>query len=200
MTNKTIIGLDLDNTFSDFSGAMRNFIAYTAGITEKDVIDSIMPAPTGYSMENWSWEHTPFTGFLDAFMAAEETGNLYSTMEVFDGAPEAISQLSLLDYDVHVVTARKPAFEDETRQALESWGVDNIAKMVFTNEKYNYPADIFIDDAPSHLTAFGERNIPAIAFTNGYNAHFDDSEMGLYGRIDNWSNAVNMFQKVREVI
>lgn len=200
MSNKIVVGLDLDNTFADFSGAMRKFIAETAAITEADVINAIMPDPTGYSMENWIWCHTPFSGFQDAFVAAEETGKLYSSMEVFPGAVEALSELSALDYDVHVVTARRPAFEAETREALEIWGVPHMDNLTFTNEKYNYPADIFIDDAPSHLSAFGERNIPSIAFTNAYNANLNDSEVGIYGRIHTWDDAVDMFAKVREVI
>lgn len=199
MTKTATLGLDLDNTFADFTGAMRDFVADAAGVTDEGVKSSMLPTPDGYSMENWNWRMTPFTGFLDAFYAAEETGDLYRTMRAHEGAVEAVRAIQDNGFSVEVVTARKSKFEGETREAMDRWGLD-VEKIVFTDDKYAYPADIFIDDAPSHLEKFGVRNIPAIAYTNLYNAHLNDAELGIYGRITHWNDAVGMVEKVYATI
>lgn len=185
-SHQKVIGLDLDNTFGDFTDALRQFVAKSSKFTPEQT-QAYLPEPNGYSMENWHWDKTVFSGFLGAFKMAERNGGLYSNMAAFDGATESIRHIrNRFDASIHVVTARSDLFAEETQSALKTWGIHDIVdKVTFTNTKHVYPADVFIDDAPSHLESFSERGIPAVAFHQLYNV-----ESPAKARISTWRDSV----------
>lgn len=186
-TQTANLGIDLDNTFARFTDAMRAFVAESSGLTTEETA-RILPDPQTYDLDPWDWTKTAYTGFKDAFLAAEKN-NLYADMKAQPGAASAVRRLQENGYRITVITARKQAFADETRRALQTWGFTP-DEVVFSNDKHLFSRkmggsiDAFFDDAPSHLQKFTSNGIPAVAFHNTYNTDVDAA-----ARIRSWSEA-----------
>lgn len=189
MKQKTI-GLDLDNTYADFTGAVRDFASIGRNLSEEEALE-LMPNPQEYNTDSWNLEGTEYEGFYAAFKAAEAQG-LYSSMKPFAGAEKACELLVKDGYKFIAVTSRSEEFRTETSQWLEQHASFMDAEaLVHTDDKYKLhtdwdgPVDIFVDDAPKQIEMMEYKDVPLIVFNQLYNEHYEKIE-SRRNRALNW--------------
>lgn len=191
-----IVAVDMDNTVVDFSDGLRQFMRRKLGLTGSEA-KRRFPDSKAYNFTDWF--DSP-DDFMENFLAAEKEG-LYADLPARRGAISALKRLIETEgVDVHIVTARDAAFNDETRQSLVSNGIDTPLPIHNAHDKVNYPADIFIDDKDSfvekmrqgdYTTEDGIRKevvVPAM----GYNLHLNPEK--------NWNDVeASVHRKIRAV-
>lgn len=185
------LGLDLDNTFCDFTQGFRNHVATASMLTEDEAMLHL-PEPTVYDFADWDWHQTAYKGLSEAFAAAEGVPGFYSGLRALEGAADAVGELRADGYDVIIVTSREQRWLEETVEAARNWGL-HYDGIVFAPVKYplSTSVDIFIDDSPSHLADFWREGIDAIAFTTGYNI-----DSPALARVDCWSQVGDAVRKM----
>lgn len=187
MITKTI-GLDLDNTYADFTGALREFASIGRNLSQEEALE-LMPNPQEYNSDIWNLEGTEHESFYAAFKAAEKQG-LYSSMKPLPNAEKACGHLVADGYRFVAVTSRPEQHRAETSQWLEQHA-PFVEALVHTDDKfelhrtYGGSVDIFIDDAPKQIEQMAHKDVPLIVFSQLYNEGYEKVE-ARRNRADNW--------------
>ncbi|WP_022873752.1 5' nucleotidase, NT5C type [Nesterenkonia alba] len=186
-----VIGLDLDNTYTDFTGGLRNFIAHSDNLDVRTALTTL-PTPDGYDCANWDFTDSSFKTFVDAFKAAEKQG-IYSKLAPLPHAQQACYYLVNAGYRFVAITARKEQHRKHTEQWVQEHApfVDGV---IHSDDKASWFTgnggfiDLFIDDSPAQIADFREQDVPHIIFNQLYNEDFIVNGSTL-DRIVSWKHA-----------
>lgn len=141
---KVVVAVDMDNTLVDFTEGFREFMAKKHGLSPEEA-KMRFPDPENYDFTKGdsAWFSTT-EEFLSNFREAESTG-LYMGLRAYYGAIKTLKKILEDDrVELRVVTARDPAYNEETERSLRKRGLN--LEVDHEVEKENYPAHIFIDD------------------------------------------------------
>lgn len=180
------IGLDMDNTFVDFSAGFRQHVANVSRLKQEDAL-VIMPDPSVYNFAGWDWSYTAFSGLAEAFAHAEASAGFYELLEPFEGAVDALLTLATDGAMITAVTARSEEFYAQTIACLRHHGAP-VETVLFSKTKFDLhrshggSIDLFFDDAPHVLSGFDVNMVPSVAFTTGYNGDSVSTH-----RVNEWS-------------
>ena len=100
-----------------------------------------------------------------------------------DGAVEAVRRLAL-DFDIVVVTSRKPLTVDATRLWVDQFFGPLPVVHTGSESKNEHELDILVDDGPHNVIAFADGGRPAILFDQPWNQKVPDHP--LIWRCSNW--------------
>ena len=187
-TTHMIIGLDLDGVSAEYIDGLRQSIARERGYTPEQVAE-FLPPVTDYGFSNWDNLGEDFVKF---HTDAVERG-LYAGIPSIQGASETLWKLSDEGHHIRVITKRfvKNGQHGKVVADTAAWlDAVNIPyrDLAFLGKKTDLYADIYIDDAPSNITAFQEAGANYIIFDAPYN-------QGLPGwRVQNWEEVYDWFQ------
>lgn len=170
------IGLDLDNTTGDFTEGLRQYVAKQRNINPSD-----LPTPQTYDYVEAGWFDTP-EEFYKTFQEAETQG-LYKTLAPHTDAPKTIRRLVASgEVEIHIVTARKPEWNEHTRQWLKKHRIP-YHSLTHTEDKETVKnVDVFIDDSDKQIETLSAHGRTIIAYDNPYNQHIETKY-----RVRSWS-------------
>lgn len=155
------IGLDLDNTLVCTLAAFAAYVERALGRT-------VNPDPPVYDLVQAGW--FPTIEALKVTWHAAVLEGLYETATPYPGAPSALQSLVAAGASIVVVTARHPREREVTVRSLDRIAVPYEA-VHFTADKWQVPADVYLDDNPSVLAGLDRRGIPRLARSHWYNRH-----------------------------
>lgn len=172
------LGVDLDNTTVDYSGALWRWLCTTRGVTPG-------PAPQ-------QGDYTDFSGYglngRDEFVAAHVAAvndGLFTTVDEQPGATATLAALAAAGVRLRVVTARFFGEGTEHRAVIDTatWLAGDAATgrtavpysdLVFTDAKHEVDCDLWVDDSPSVITSLLDSGVApsrVIVFDQPYNRH-----------------------------
>jgi 5'(3')-deoxyribonucleotidase len=188
--NNLIIGIDQDNTISDFTD---QFIIYATKLgynidinrakRERCLEESII----GYSKEDQS-------KIMNDIM---EIDDFWLTMEFIPYAKNYVEYLAT-HYQSYIVTSPWRN-EDKFYNTKLEWINNNIPfmnnRVLFSHEKWKLDIDIIIDDKPNTLVKCNEVGIITIAYDWPYNKNIDTD-----WRMSKWYNIPVYMQQIESFI
>lgn len=190
-----ILGLDIDDTSGKYLKALKQHIIEEeqhlfSGMSPEE-IETHFPEMRSYD----SFEWTPINGDREKFKKyhgnAVDNG-LYSRIEPFPGLTEALWKLKKEhDFRIFVITSRfvNPG---QNAKVITDTGIwldkHNIPydDIMFTSNKANVIADVYIDDSKHNLLPLQELGRKTIVYDRSYNREIP----GL--RAHNWEEAYNL--------
>lgn len=186
-----IIGLDLDNTVYDYTGALRDAIAKQLGVTDHEAHRLAYADPISYGMDNWP-------GFPDAFrdfhtQAVED--RIYRDMPLYPEASEHLWKLSDEGHYIRIITSRFVKNGQNHRVVTDTGiSLDNndipYRDIMFTGLKVDIFADVYIDDSPKNIELLKAAGRQVIIFDQPYNRDFAGR------RAHNWPEAYAHLQEI----
>lgn len=186
IANKVTLALDLDNTTVDFNGRFRHHLAKKYNLTPEQALVKY-PEPHDYSFVKSGW-FKDTDEFHSEFHEAERAG-VYREMSIYPGARKTIQTLQQKGYTLHVVTARRQEYNEDTKAALRRYRMP-YRKLVHTEEKETQEAHLFFDDAPKQITTLTAHGKKVVTFHASYNGN----DTGV-GRVNDWSQVEAMADK-----
>lgn len=188
-----IIGLDLDGVSAEYIDGLRQSIAQARGYTPEQVAE-FLPEVTDYGFSNWNNLGEDFVTFHTEAVSR----GLYAGLPSIKGASETLWKLSDEGHHIRVITKRfvKNGQHGKVVADTAAWlDAVNIPyrDLAFLSKKTDLYADVYIDDAPSNITAFQEAGANYIIFDAPYN-------QGMSGwRVHSWDDVYDWFQVGRMV-
>lgn len=190
MTNKPILGVDLDGVCLDYVEAFREFTAEVLGVDISDI-----PSPASYSFFESGWGFTSEDHFRSVHGQAVESG-LYARLPVMPGAAEALHRLSDAGVHIRIITNRfvnKGQHGTVVAQTAERLETANIPyhDLCFVANKRDVGLGengVLIDDAPTNVVSVREAGTSVIVFDAPYNKHLDGP------RAHNWDEAESLIR------
>ena len=164
-----VLGLDLDGVCGDYTSEFRRHVSRATGTPEVD-----LPDPTHWSFAESGWGITE-EQFADLHRVAVRNG-MFRAMPVFDGAAEALWELSDADVHIRVITHRlvtKQLHQVSVTDTVTWLDSHNIPyrDVCFVANKSKVDADVYLDDAPHNITSLRAAGRDVIVFSAPYNQH-----------------------------
>jgi 5'(3')-deoxyribonucleotidase len=184
------LGLDVDETSGGFIDALRNSVAAQRGMTPEEA-KAALPFPQHYSLVESGW-FKDVTHFLDEFHEAERQG-VYRKMAAFKDMSRTLRTLvANREVEVHVVTARESAWNDDTRFWLRKNRVPFLS-ITHTESKEKTNMDVYIDDSDKQLKTLEAHGKTVIAFDNATNDHVQTKH-----RVRGWKEVPSVLKVIAE--
>lgn len=182
-----ILGLDLDGTTCKYSPALAATIIEQEKLTLSDEEYALLfPEPDTYNFTNWKYI-VDFATFKRYHTTAVDLG-IYQTLELLDGADEALWKLSEAGHHIRVITSRfvkggqHARVVSDTAQWLDKNNIP-YRDIMFTARKTDIYADLYLDDSPENIISFQKANRPFVIFDALYNRDLEGP------RVTNWFEA-----------
>lgn len=179
MTDKIVLGIDLDQVCLDYIGGLRKFTSEKLNIPMEDLAD-----PHSYSFFESGWGFTDEAHYRDIHGQAVEEG-LYSTLEPMEGVSESLHRLSDQGYHLRIITNRfvnKFQHYKVVAQTAERLDTANIPyhDLCIVKAKEDIHCDVYFDDAPHNIDSLRAAGKEAVVFDASYNRHLEEP------RVANW--------------
>lgn len=191
-----ILGLDIDDTSGKYlKSLMQDIIEQEqgkrfAGLSAEEIITHF-PDMQRYDSFEWAAINGNRELFKEYHRIAVENG-IYTKLEPFEGVSEALWKLKREhDYRIFVITSRfvipgqHARVVSDTALWLDKHDIpyDDI---MFTSEKVNVLADVYIDDSPKNITSLQEAGRKTIVYDRSYNRDLTGP------RAHNWNEAYDL--------
>lgn len=168
-----IIGLDLDNTVYDYTGALRDAIAKQLGVTDMEAHRLAYPDPHDYGMSNWPNFATDENVFRTFHTKAVED-RIYRDMPTFPEASEYLWRLSDEGHHIRIITSRFVKHGQNHRVVTDTGiSLDNndipYRDIMFTALKVDIFADVYIDDSPKNIQLLKAAGRQVVIYDAPYN-------------------------------
>lgn len=184
------LALDLDETSGGFVDELRASVALQRGLTPEEV-EKLLPEPQHYSFVESGW-HRDINHFLEEFHEAERQG-IYRKMKAFKDMSRTLRTLvSDRVVEVHVVTAREIAWNEDTRYWLRKNRVP-FRSITHTESKEKTDMDVYIDDSDKQLTTLQAHGKTVIAYHNTIN-----KDIPTRHRVKAWSEVPSVLKVISE--
>lgn len=209
-----VFAVDLDGVCADYYSGLADFVAQRRGLDRAS-----LTVPDDYSsFESWG---LTFDEFKQLHAEAVDDG-LFTRLKVIDGAPETLWRLSDEGVHIRIITHRLHKHGQHHRVAADTtlWlnrgpdgsgdghMIDGVKRdwllptrdLCFMGLKSDVGADVYIDDAPSNVTALrdapplwsvGSAGRTVIVMDQPYNRHMDGP------RAANWDDVYRIVSDVR---
>lgn len=161
-----ILGVDLDSVCGDYVIAFREVVAAAKGV-----------APESLTLDH-SWDFSEWgirsrEEFLELHTAAV-AGGIFLNMPMIEGCSEALWNLSDAGVWIRIITHRlgiNGAHGVIAGDTIEWLDKNNIPyrDLCFLGDKPQVEADIYVDDAPHHITSLQLAGKEVIIFSQPYN-------------------------------
>lgn len=180
------LGLDLDGVVAGFKEGYRWEVMEQTGLPAH-----CFPEPTDFSFRKSGWFEKD-EEFTASFLTAVENG-LYSKLPLIEGSKQALDSLADAGVEIVVVTQRwfpgmnLQQVEDETGSWITQHELP-VSDIHFLNDKSTVPggADVFVDDAPHHITALHQAGCEVLVYDQLYN-----QQVTVGRRVGSWSGNRN---------
>lgn len=187
---KVILGIDIDNTTGDYTGALRKSMVKKFNVPE-DKIKEYFPDPIDYDFSTWKYVSGDFKNLHSESVA----DGLYEYMDAYPKASKLLWKLSDEEYHIRVITSRyvKHHQNYKVTQSSAKWLDDkNIPyrDLMFVHEKTDVYVDVLVDDSPYNILGFQKLGIPVIIYDTVYNRNID----GL--RAYNWDDVYRLVKEL----
>lgn len=184
------LALDIDETSGGFYDALRMSIAEKHGMTREEAKEAF-PDPEHYNLVQSGW-FRDVDHFLEEFHEAERKG-VYRKMVAFPDMSRTLRTLvANRDVEIHVVTAREVAWNEDTRYWLRKHRVP-FSSITHTESKEKVSGiDVYIDDSDKQLKTLQEHGKTVIAFDNATNDHVDTKH-----RVRGWSEVPSVLKVIK---
>lgn len=188
MSERFVLGVDLDGVVGDFYGHMRKVAAEWLG----KPLDEL-PSEVTYGLPEWGLTAATYVA-MHRFAVTQR--GLFREMSPIEGGPPALRRLSHEDVHIRIITHRlfiahfhKEAVQ-QTIEWLDYYGIP-YSDLCFTGEKVAVGADLYIEDTPHNVEALRQA-APTIVFTNSTNRTVE----GL--RANTWIEAEQLIRVQRD--
>jgi 5'-nucleotidase len=166
VTEQFVLGVDLDGVVADHTGRFREILAEVRGVD-----------PNTYTLER-SWD------FAEWGLAAGEYAELHriavmehdmlATMDMIDGAADALWRLSDAGVWIRVITHRLYVNWGHAKAIGDTVGWLDTHRIpyrdiCFLGAKPEVEADAYVDDAPHNITQLRDHGNTVIVFDQPYN-------------------------------
>ena len=142
------IAVDLDNTFADYTGALRAWVREHMNTDECTLAD-----PAAYSFMDSGWPFNSPAAMMEAHRQAVWDG-LYLAEQPYPHAVDTIKRLAGQGHDLVFVTARDDdPYGVQTSAWLDEWLPGCRPSVVFVKDKTLLDVDLLVDDKPSMIRA-----------------------------------------------
>lgn len=166
MTEQFVLGVDLDGVVADYTGRFRTILADIRGVP-----------PDSYTLER-SWDFSEWglgpDEYAELHRIAVMDHDMLATMDVIDGAAEALWRLSDAGVWIRIITHRlyvnwghQKAVAD-TAGWLDRHGIP-YRDICFLGAKPEVEADAYIDDAPHNVRQLRAHGNTVIVYDQPYN-------------------------------
>lgn len=185
------LALDIDETSGGFIDSLRDTVARNRGLTPEEAKEAF-PVPTHYSLVQSGW-FKDINQFLEEFHEAERQG-VYRKMKAFKDMGQTLRTLvSNREVEVHVVTARESAWNEDTRYWLRKHRVPFVSITHTESKEKVENIDVYIDDSDKQLKTLQEHGKTVIAFDNPYNKHVEAPH-----RVKAWAEVPSILKLITE--
>ena len=166
-----ILGVDLDGVCGDYTRAFRQSVSLAKGIVPWKLTLDV------------SWDYTEWgINSREEFLALHSdavAGGLFRNMPAMEGASEALWHLSDNDVWNRIITHRLGSMKgSQARVARDT--VDWLDEkdipyrdLCFVGDKPQVGADVYLDDAPTHIGDLQAQGKEVIIFDQPYNRHIE---------------------------
>lgn len=183
------IGCDLDGCAYPFAEEFTQYVSYRLGVQ--------LPPFTHWNshQKHWGLSHEQ----LSELMAdALQDGRLWSRAAPVRGFADATWKLIEMGHTVVIATDRlqDTPYAKLARQVTRQWLLNvhaNYDELIFTADKRDARADIFIDDRPQAIPTLRLDGVTAIYFSRPWNLQFP------YPRVDTWDEFVKFVEEQSSV-
>lgn len=184
MTSTFVLGVDLDGVVGDYESAFRTCAAELLG---RD--PATMGPQVTWDYAGCGWGISDRDHFLELHTRAVAELGMFRTMDMVEGAAEALWALSDAGVWIRIITHRlnlKGAHAVSVSDTV-TWLDDHSVPyrdICFIADKPQVGAALYIDDAPGNVTALRAAGAEAAVFDQAYNRDVD----GL--RVRSWADVV----------
>ena len=191
-----ILGLDIDDTSGKYLKTLKQYIIEAeqdkafAGMSAAE-IDTHFPEMTSYDSFEWSVINGDREKFK-AYHSEAVNKNLYANIEPFAGVSEKLWKLKKEhNFQIYVITNRF-VINGQNAKVITDTGLwldkHNIPydDIMFTRNKVNIMADIYIDDSKHNIMPLREAGRKTITFDRTYNRELPGP------RAHNWEEAYTL--------
>ncbi len=180
MPDQFILGVDLDGVVADHTRRFRDIMAEIRGVDPETI-----PLERSWDFAEWGFAPDEYSTY---HRVAVMEHDMFRTMELVEGAADALWRLSDAGVWIRIVTHRlyvnwghEKAVGD-TAAWLDAHRIP-YRDLCFLGAKPEVEADCYIDDAPHNIEQLRAKGKTVIAFAQPYNRDID----GL--RAESWSEA-----------
>jgi 5'-nucleotidase len=180
MADQFILGVDLDGVVADHTRRFRDIMAEIRAVDPET-----MPLERSWDFAEWGFAPDEYATY---HRVAVMEHDMFRTMELVDGAADALWRLSDAGIWIRIVTHRlyvnwghEKAVGD-TAAWLDAQRIP-YRDLCFLGAKPEVEADCYIDDAPHNIEQLRAKGKTVIAFAQPYNRDID----GL--RAESWAEA-----------
>lgn len=184
MTGQFILGVDLDGVVADHTRRFRAIMAEIRGVDAET-----MPLERSWDFSEWGFGPDEYAAY---HRIAVMEHDMFRTMDLVDGAADALWRLSDAGIWIRIVTHRlyvnwghEKAVGD-TAAWLDAHRIP-YRDLCFLGAKPEVEADVYIDDAPHNIEQLRGKGKTVIAFAQPYNRHLTESY-----RAESWAEAEDL--------
>ena len=188
MAAQFILGVDLDGVVADHTRRFRDILAEIRGVDPET-----LPLERSWDFGEWGLGPDEYATY---HRIAVMEHDMFRTMELVEGAADALWRLSDAGIWIRIVTHRlyvnwghEKAVGD-TAAWLDHQKIP-YRDLCFLGSKPQVEADCYIDDAPHNIEQLRATGKPVIAFTQPYNRHLTG---GL--RAESWIEAEEIVMRL----
>jgi 5'-nucleotidase len=181
MADQFILGVDLDGVVADHTRRFRDIMAEIRGVDPET-----LPLDRSWDFGEWGFQPGEYEVY---HRIAVMEHDMFRTMELVEGAADALWRLSDAGIWIRIVTHRlyvnwghEKAVGD-TAAWLDAQRIP-YRDLCFLGAKPEVEAAVYIDDAPHNIDQLRAKGKTVIAFSQPYNRHLAD---GL--RAESWAEA-----------
>lgn len=180
MTQKLIIGVDLDNTLVAWEDAyLRDALAF----------DQDFPSDEFRQRSTYDLDTATSSAFTRLMVMRRP--NFYSEMDPIPGALEALVAMVAAGREVQLISQpdidNPTCHSDKNAWVARHFGPEWCSRLVLTHDKTLWRGDVLIDDKP-HVTGLKRPTWDHVYYTQRYNQHLPGP------RIDNWLDLDALWQ------
>lgn len=187
--NSFVLGVDLDGVCANFYGRMREIAAEWLGKPISSLTEDVT-----WGLKEWGLQEGEYE---DLHHFAVTQRGLYETMQVIEGAPQSLRNLSKEGIYIRIITHRLfiSNFHEIAIAQTVRW-LDKHAipyrDLCFMKDKHAVGADLYIEDTPHNILNLREAGKSVITFSNSTNRDIQD-EPG--GRANDWVQVANIVRQ-----
>jgi 5'(3')-deoxyribonucleotidase len=161
-----VLAVDLDGVCADHASAFRAIVAMERGLGPDD-----LPPQTTWDFLEWDLGPTEFD---ELHRRAVLEHRMFRTMPVVEGAPEVLWRLSDAGVWIRIVTHRlytnwgHAVAAADTVAWLDAAGIP-YRDLCFLGRKPEVEADLYVEDAPGHISELRAAGNDVVVFDQPYN-------------------------------
>ena len=184
-----VFGVDIDGVCGKYIAGLKKTVAKAKNVPPETLTDEI-------SWNCHEWGITP-EDYTMLHLRAVEEDRLFLNMEVYEGASEALWELSNADVCVRIISHRLFMSGCHAIAAGDTvrW-LDNVnipyRDICFVGGKQEVEADVYIEDSPYHIESLRANGKSVIVFDQPYNRELAGP------RVSTWEEAKELvFESMR---